>query len=217
MAISEYPTGAAQLVADTPIGTEQQDFIIQLNALGHQLIAQGLPLNAERVRRGNSWWVLGAAAAPVTALPTTTAQNSLWNGEAAGGKILVIDSLILLIATSQTVAGGFGAVLMLNPPTVTAPTSAAITFRSLSGKTNYGGKAILAAGLTGLTNSGWMPWGSSYNEVGATNLMTAIDVPVDGKIQVPPGGMLNGSVIANAATGTIQLGFRWHEIQMPQG
>src|SRR6266851_5898046 len=159
-----YPTAKTQLVNDIIIATEQVDQVEQVSAIGSLLIAQHLPIHAERVRRGNSWWVLGAAAAPVAALPTTVAQNSLWNGEAAGGKILVIDSLILLVATSQTVAGGFGAVLMLNLPTVTAPTLAAITFRSLSGKTNYGGKAILAAGLTGLTNSGWMPWGSSFNE-----------------------------------------------------
>jgi hypothetical protein len=217
MAISEYPTGAAQLVADTPIGTEQQDFIIQLNALGHQLIAQGLPLNAERVMRGNSWWVLGAAAAPVTALPTTTAQNSLFNGEGAGGKALIIDSFMLLVATSQTAAGSFGLAVMLNPPTIVAPASAGIALRSLSGKSNYGGKAVFAAGLSSLINSGWMPWGTSYNEVGTTNLMTQLDIPVNGSIIVPPQGMLNMSVLANAATGTIQLGVRWHEVQLALG
>src|SRR5882762_9231390 len=74
-----------------PENREDEQF--HLNNRGDQVVSQGLPELTELVRLGGSWQVaLSTGLAALTALPTTTAGLSLWNGEPSNGKCYAIDS-----------------------------------------------------------------------------------------------------------------------------
>ena len=75
----------------------------------------------ELTRRGTTFGKLtDAVAAIATAIPTTTAAHTLWNGEPIGGKCYIIDSLTWYCITSTGAASSFGMLACLNPTVVTA-------------------------------------------------------------------------------------------------
>src|SRR4051794_18905399 len=118
----------------------REDEQLQLNNHGDLLVAQGLPELTELVRLGDSWQVANSAGqAALTALPTTVAGLSLWNGEPATGKCYAIDSFGSWEAVVDATQTDVTAIFACNNKTpVTAPADAALAVRSLSGKT-YGG------------------------------------------------------------------------------
>jgi hypothetical protein len=195
---------------------------VQLNNRGDTLIAQSIPTAAELVRLGKSWMAMTAtAAAPVTAIPTTAALLGLWNGETGPlGKSYVIDS-IFVVQVAVTAAVQNVGILVNNAfsPVLTALANT-ITPRPLRGLKAYDGLARIAVGITlDVTNgvaSNWFPWGSTGPGQNTLQIGTVTDIPVDGKIIVPPGGQLALSALAGAATASsIQIGVRWHEVYLP--
>jgi hypothetical protein len=167
---------------------------------------------------GDSWQVSNATgAAAGTAFPTTTAGLQLWNGEPAGGKSYVIDSVgaaeIVVDATQSDQTGLF---VCNNKPPVATPTDAALVIRSLSGRTSYGGRARTMLVATAMTNDGWFLCGTS-----APSMVTAVagaiwkqvDVRLDGLYIVPPGGQFNVQAVKVAgAAAQMVYTIRWHEM-----
>jgi len=187
-----------------------------LNTRGEIIVAQGLPPLAELVRQGGSWQVLSAATAALTAVPTTTAGHSLWNGEADTGKIYVIDSFgaveIIVDVTQQNSLALFAAV---EAGKFTAPTDAALTKASLNGRNAGGTNARTVAGAT--VAGVWTPHGPSAP--GATALAGAIwrvtEFDARGLYVVRPGGLFSFAVAKAAATASqIRYFVRWHEVQL---
>ena len=74
----------------SPENKEDEQF--HICPTGDQPTVQGLPELTEIVRLGNSWQMMGAASAGLTAVPTTAGLLTLWNGEPDNGNIYVIDS-----------------------------------------------------------------------------------------------------------------------------
>jgi hypothetical protein len=198
-------------------GENKEDEQFHVNNRGDQLIAQGLPVQTELVRLGDSWAVMSAAGiAALTALPTTVAGLTLWNGESGGGKSYVIDSVgnseIVVDATQSNMTALF---VMLGKPPVAAPTDAALAIRSLSGRT-YGGRARTVVGGT-VVNDGWFPAGSSAPAAPAAagSAWKQIDWPLNGLYIIPPGGSFNIHAVKVAATAAQNLlTIRWHEVQL---
>jgi hypothetical protein len=199
-----------------PENREDEQF--HLNSRGDMIVAQGLPQLTEIVRLGDSWQVSNATPiAALTAIPTTNCGLAIWNGESAGGKSYVIDSVaateVVVDATQSNMTTLF---VMNNKTPVTAITDAGLTIRSLSGRT-YGGKARTLLTGTTIVNDGWFPAGSSAPAAAAvagSGWKTA-DVPLNGLYIVPPGGQFNLHASKVAATAS-QMVFtiRWHEVQL---
>jgi hypothetical protein len=178
------------------------------------IVVNAMPTNAELVRLGDSWQAMQAAAvAPVVALPTTLAQLTLWNGEPAGGKVYLIDSIMTMVAVSAAAATGIGHAVLMNLGTKAAPTSAGLILTGLSGKA-YGGNAIVAVGAT-VTDDKWAPFGNAL-DAPASQIAFTVDVPVNGLYIIRPGGMFSVACLANTVTTiTVKTGIRWHEVQLP--
>jgi hypothetical protein len=198
-----------------PEGREDQQVI--LNNRGDQLVAQGLPELTELVRLGDSWAVLSAVTAALTAVPTTVAGHSLFDNEPATGKSYAIDSFgaleVVTDATQQNSLALFA--MMSTVGSVAAPTDAALTRSSMSGRA-YGGKARTVAGGT-VVDNGWQPHGPSAP--GATAFAGAVwrvhEAMVRGLYLVTPGGQFNVACAKTVATASqIRYFIRWHETQL---
>lgn len=205
--------GAAPTLENLSSGSDNPTAI---NPRGDLLVAQSLPPSAELVRMGRSFMaVQTSAVAPVAALPTTTAQLSLWNGEPAGGRIYIIDSVFAICVVSAGAATGLGLVGMMNVARTSTPPTADLTPKGLAGQA-YNGKGIVDLAVGSLVDDGWHPLGSSV--VGpASQIGLTVDVPLEGRYIIPSGGgYFHLACVANtAATITVRMGIRWHEVQLP--
>lgn len=184
-----------------------------------QIVVQGLPELTELVRLGGSWHILGGATAALTAVPTTTAGHSLWNGEAQGGKSYAIDSFgCVEIVTDATQQNSLALFAMANKGLIAAPTDAALSVGSMSGK-NYGGFAKTVAGAT-VVNDVWTPHGPASPGAAAFagGVWRVTEASVRGLYLVRPGGMFSVAAAKTVATASqIRYFIRWHEVQISLG
>ena len=204
--------GKAEAVLDANQG---EDIPVLINPRGDLLVAAGMPGISDLVRMRQSYTAIAAAAiAPVIALPTTTAQVTLWNGELDSGKVYVIDSVGFYCAVSAAAATAAGVVICMNTGKKTAPTGA-ITPKGLAGQV-YRGTALVATSAA-ITDDKWFPYGTSI--VGPASQIGLVgEYPVDGLYIVPPGHMISIAWIANTVTTITGRAFiRWHEVQLPVG
>lgn len=204
---------------------EDNDSQPNINNRGDQLIAQALPELTELVRMGVSWQVaLSTGLAALTALPTTVAGLSLWNGETGASGMparqYAIDAFGSWEAVADATQPNITALFACNNVSpVTAPTATALTIRGLSGNA-YGGKARPVSALT-VTNDGWFPHaseGNAYNALtGAGGLQWRVnEVRCKGLYMVKPGGCFNVQAVKAVAAAAAQQFFfiRWHEVMM---
>src|SRR5215472_8270195 len=106
----------------------REDEQVFMNTRGDLVVAQSLPELTELVRLGNSYHVLSAATAALTAVPTTTSGHSLWNGEPATGKCYAIDSFgTVEIVTDATQQNSLALFAMVSRGIITAPTDAGLS------------------------------------------------------------------------------------------
>lgn len=215
--ISEIVATVRGLFADN--NPEGRDGVrLAVNNRADLLVAQGLPELTEVVRLGGSYQVANSTGqAALTALPTTVAGLTLWNGEPSNGKSYAIDSFgsweAVVDATQTDVTAIFAC---MNKVPVTAPTDAALAIRSLSGKSNYDGKARTVAGGT-ITNDGWFPhsqFGPQMAPVAAGANWKVNETACRGLYLVPPNGAFNVQAVKAAAAAAAQQFFfiRWHEV-----
>ncbi len=212
--------GQVRGLARSFFSSAQQDVQPVLADGGEQIIAQGLPELTELVRLGGSWHVLGAVTAALTAVPTTTAGHSLWNGEAQGGKSYAIDSFgCVEVVIDATQANSLALFAMNNKGLIAAPTDAALAVGSMSGK-KYGGFALTVAGAT-VVNDVWTPHGPAAPAGGsalAGDVWRVTEYQARGLYLVRPGGMFSVAAAKVAATASqIRYFIRWHEVQVSLG
>ena len=195
----------------------REDEQIHVNPRGDLMVSLGLPELTDVVRLGESWQVSNATGvAPLTALPTTTMGFALWNGEPADGKSYIIDSVAVYDNAVDATQSNMTTLFVMNNKTpVSAPSDAALSIRSLSGRT-YGGRARTVT-TGGCTNDGWFPCGTSAPAAAAAagSAWKCLDVPLRGMYIVPPGGQFNLHSAKAAATATQQIWtIRWHEVKL---
>jgi len=183
----------------------------QANELSEQVVAQGLPIGAEMVRKGRAWGTMTVtAAAALVVRPSTLAAFELWNGNASGGVSLIIDRLFFFNLVSTAVVEGFSGWAQV-ATVKAAPSTASLAVRGNSGKQGYGGLAVNAIGTTVLDN-GWFPWGNAYNKAaGGVVPFGAITAEVNGRLIVPPGCSLCLHVVASLVGDTFTMGAMWYE------
>lgn len=189
---------------------------LQVNQRGELIVAQGLPPLAELVRQGGSWQIIGAATAALTAVPTTTAGHSLWNGEADTGKCYVIDSFgAVEIVVDATQQNGLAMFASMEAGKFTAPTDAGLVKASLSGRTASQTNARTVAGAT--VAGVWTPHGPAAAGASAVagGAWRVTECKPDGLYVVRPGGLFSIHCAKIAATASqIRFFIRWHEVQM---
>jgi hypothetical protein len=195
----------------------REDEQLVINTRGDMSMAQGLPELTELVRMGDSWQVLSAAAAALTAVPTTAAGLSLWNGEPGQGKSYAIDSIgCVEIVTDATQQNSLALFSMVSRAVITPPVDAALTIGGLSGKI-YGGKARTVAGATTLATDVWIP--NAPSSPGATAFAGGVwrvhEASLRGLYLVPPGWQFNIAAAKTVATAAqLRYYIRWHEVQI---
>lgn len=196
----------------------REDVQAVMNNRGDQCIAQSLPMLTELVRLGDSWHVLSAAAAALTAVPSTTAGLSLWNGEPDNGKCYAIDSFgAVEVVTDATQQNSLALFAMMSVGKLATPTDSALTRASLSGRAANGSSARTVAGATTLAADVWSPHGPAGP--GATAFAGAVwratEANVQGLYFVRPGGQFNVAAAKSVATAAqLRYFIRWHEVQM---
>lgn len=196
----------------------REDEQMHVNSRGDLIVTNSLPERTEIVRMGDSYQVMTAAAiAPLTGLPTTTGGLNLWNGEQSNGKSYVIDKVsvteIVVDVTQSNMTAVFAC--LVRPP-VTAPTDAALTIRSLSGRNAYSGRARTTVNAA-VTNDGWFPIGTSAPVAAAVagSAWKVTDITLNGLYLVPPGAQFCVHAAKVAATaGQVHFGIVWHEVQL---
>ncbi len=192
---------------------------IVVNNRGDQLVAAGLPPLTEVVRMGDTFGVLSAATAALTAVPTTTAGHSLYNMEPATGKSYVIDAFGCVEIIADTTQQNSATLFAMNSVvgSVAAPTDAGLTKVSMSGRNASQTAARTVAGGT-VVDNGWQPHGNTSPSSGgaiAGQIWRVHEVKVDGLYIVRPGGQFNIAVAKSVATASqIRYFLRWHEIQL---
>lgn len=210
----------AEVRAGQPVNFTDGESLAQINNRGDLLVAQSVPIGVELARLGNSYMAQTAAVAPVVAVPTTATLISLYNGETGlQAKSYIIDSLFVMQVVVTAAIQNVGILVnqAFSPPTVPTGT---ITPRCLRGLKNYGGAARVGAAVAIDATNGvvgnWFPWGSTGPGQNTLQVGTILDVPADGKLIVPPGGLLALTAIAGTATASsVILGLRWHEVLVP--
>jgi len=202
-------------VPDYADGDEQE---LGINNRGENLIVQALPELTELVRLGGSWQILSAATAALTAVPSTTAGHSLWNGEPDNGKCYAIDSFgCVEVVTDATQQNSLALFAAMSVGKITAPTDAALVKASLSGRSAGQTTARTVAGATTLATDVWTPHEPSAP--GATAFAGGVwrvhETKVRGLYLVRPGGQFNIAVAKTVATASqIRYFVRWHEVQI---
>ena len=193
--------------------------LVTVNPRDDLVMAQGLPARAELTRTSVSYGKLtDAVAAIATAIPTVAAAHTLWNGEPAGGKSYVLESVTWLSVTSAAAISGFGMVGCLNvlPLTAVPATSDTLTkVTSMNGRL-YSGKAKSSHGVT-VIDDGWWPLPAMNSAVtgGTVTGGLVLHAQLDGSVIIPPGCVFCTSVCAVNTTAAGNLFYRWSEVQLP--
>ena len=184
---------------------------IQLNELGEQLTAGGLPSYTEVTRRGTGWQVMSVVAvAGLVVRPTATAAFEIWNGYPSGGKSLIIDRLFWHNLVSTNVIESFTGWAQVTTAKAAPAAGANVITRGNTGKA-YPGPVIAGLGTT-VIDSGWFPWGQGFTK-GAGGVVPhgVISEEVEGRLVVPPQCSLCLHVVSSLVGQTFTQGASWFE------
>jgi hypothetical protein len=186
-----------------------------LNRRGELVTGHGLPPLANTVALKNSWYAkTSTAAAPLTALPTTAYKIALWNGDST--KWYVMDSAFVTVVADTAAIQNVSLLGNVSAQAVLTALANTITPKPMFANQAYAGSARIDVATTIDSTSGVaVNWQTLGNSVGSASLSVgcSIDVDLKGGIILPPNGLFALTAIGGAATATsIQLGFRWHEV-----
>lgn len=177
----------------------------RLTGFQSKAVAQFEPHYFELSRSGRvfaySGGVVANAIAPVADVPTTASMYTLWNGESAGGKVLV-PLLVSVRASSGTL--GLGAALLCGVTTA-AQASAVANSTGVVGPGYLGGSSSVTTAAkfaTGVTLAGAPAWVAvaSDQHVAAISVGAGIQFQPQGLFIVRPGFCLGIHVLAPLGT-----------------
>ena len=190
------------------------------NERGEQLVAGGIPPNAEETRKGNRYATMATAAvAALVVTPTGVAALEIYNNTGAvpfngGPATMVITRLFShwLVQSTTALGSGAGIWAAVSLPKA-GPTNAALAIASLAGKANLGLQVLTAASQTpGVSPSGtWFPYGNNlkHESAGAVVPGGQLEAVVEGRLIVPPGCSLYMHVVSGYVADTFTSGAEW--------
>ena len=170
-----------------------------LDAQKNLLVAQGNPGYAETRRRNDGWTVfLATASEALVAFPASLAHLELHNN---GSRLAVVSDLHLWRVLGTAVA--VGEHLWVQVTTKAIPTLGALVLYGMSGKTSVTPTATSEM-VTGIDSTviadGWMPYGPGASYLAAATPGTGFNLPIDGKLIIPPGCSLCVAIGASVNT-----------------
>jgi hypothetical protein len=192
--------------------------LLTTNARGELLATLSGLRRTEATRQGESWVKLTDAVASIaTAIPTTTAAHTLWNGNVNTGRSVIIDKLTWMNITSAGAATAFGMVCCLHPTPVYAQPATADTLTAVSSKNGktYGGLVTTSKTVTVPDNGWWVaPIPTFTTGAGTVTGSLVLTAEFDGDVIVPPGCRFSVSVctVGTTVTGNLCFHFREHLI-----
>ena len=164
-----------------------------------------------------------ALAAAVTAVPTTTAGITFWNGEPEGGKSLLFLAVYAIQGGTPGEINSWGMVHQLSdlatgtvdpsPGAILDTSDVVVSYKGNAGK--YGGAVVVDIGETVL-NDRWAPIGNSTNTVVISLTGTQTFFPLSPVIEAPPGAMYSLMGISAAVDVTLRMGAVWVELEQAE-
>ena len=184
---------------------------------GDQHISQYLPPGAVLTALGGSYQAMTVTAgAALVVRPTTVPLATLWNGEAGGGKSLVIERAFAFNLVSSGPDTKYGIWLCVHPVGLAAIVDTITTKNNQAGKAGYGGNARMAL-ATAVVDDGWFPWIGGGETVTWPLPGSMVVAEVNGRIIIPPTASISITVVATSIVNTFTAGFHWHEVQIDLG
>ena len=196
-------------------GTTNEERSLQVNEKGELLHAQGLPRYTEMARKGQGWQAMNTTAlASLVVRPSTVANFTLFNNEPEGGPSYIIDRAFAFQLVSTAAAGYHSLWLCVHKKGLVSPTADITAIKGLSGKANYGGKAVCDTAMT-VIDDGWFPFGPILG-VEAVGVLPGgiLEALIEGRIIVPPQCGVSTQVVGAVAGNTFTSGFAWYEEQL---
>ena len=163
------------------------------------LVAQGNPGYAETRRRGEGWnCMLATVSEALVVQATTLAHLEMHNN---GTRLAVVSDLHIhrLLGT----AVGVGDFLWVQVTTKAIPTLGALVQYSMSGKaaTTPTATSEMVTGIdTTVVADGWMAYGFGTGYLAAATPGAGGNIPVDGKLIIPPGCSLCIAIASSVNT-----------------
>jgi len=158
------------------------------------------------------------AVASVTAIPTTTAMLTVWNGDST--KAYAIDQLLAAAwGSDNTGVARFFILACLHPVGMDQPDTQDLTPIKLNADGNYGGNAWCDVGAT-VVNDGWVAWGEGQDLPAANDDAMPGKVAiayVDGRMVLPPRAGLSLVVMSDKVAVTVKVGMMWYEVPLDLG
>ena len=165
----------------------------------NKLVAQGNPGYMETRRRAESWSVfLATASEALSAFPASLAHLEVHNN---GSRLLVVSDLHIWRLLGTAVAVGENLWVMITRKAI--PTLGALVLYSNSGKaavTPTATSEIVTGIDTTVIADGWMPYGLGTAYLAAATPGSASNIPINGKLVVPPGCSLCVTIGASVNT-----------------
>ena len=182
-------------------GSGDQERRLEVSKGGNLFVVPGAPGYSEIRRRGEGWTIQTVTLlTPLTAIPTTTAALEIFNN---GSRQLVVSDLFAshILATAIVQVHAIYAQITTKKA---VPTLTALAQNSLCGKgaltPTAESEVVTGVGTTVVAN-GWRPWGNLQNfNLAAATPGESWDVPVDGKLVVPPKCSLCLHIVGSLAT-----------------
>lgn len=178
------------------------------------IVTQGYLPYSEVTRRGLGWQAMTTAGvAAVVVRPSTLSLATLYN-KTTSPYHLYIDEAFAFNLVSTAAQARSNIWLCSHPVGQTAPTGNNITVRnSTSGKAAGDGGHTVFDTDEAVADDGWFPWGP-WGDVEPTGTLPGgcLVAPVQGRIIVPPGAGISGTVVASLAGDTYTFGFRWYAV-----
>jgi len=192
---------------------------VETNPRGELVATLGLPEGVEQVRLGEAFYAIQGTGVVALddALPTTVAGTTIWNGNGANGKSLIVTHAGAICTTSAGAATSWK--FFIEPSIVTSAavltTADTGVCRSFLTGLTYPGGALLSKTVT-VTDNGWINVGDA---TGAEIVTGTIGQTVGGKLPVPfivrPGYYLATATVAVNATMAGKGWFIFYEVQLP--
>lgn len=172
-----------------------------------------LPYNTLLTAKGYGYQAMTTTAvAALVVRPSTVPLMSIYNGEAGGGKLYIIERAFAHCLVSTTAQGFGGIWLCVHPVGMTALASVVVTTKNTRGIATYGGNAKIDDD-TAIIDDGWFPYGVS-GEVEATGVLpgTLLHADIKGKIILPPAAGISITVVSSVVGEEYVVGLEWYEV-----
>ncbi len=162
-------------------------------------------------------------AAVVTAVPTTTAGISFFNGELEGGKSYLLLAAYAIQGGTPAALSSWGLVHQLShlatgtvEPAAGALLVTSTVVAGLRGNQGvYGGAAVIDIGETVLDDR-WAPIGNSEDTVVISLTGSQLYIPLMPPIEVPPGALYSLMGVGAAVDITLRMGAVWAELEQAE-